>query len=104
MRQRTTAPARWLPHRVASEAQHDVLAVDLDLDRLGDVRPGYALARGGRALELVDELAARLDQRVVGPNAGATGVEVRLSGLDIELPPVPRAHQVRPVEVELELA
>src|SRR6185312_4206220 len=72
----------------------NVILLDVDRERLGDV--GAGLASG--------QVRAGLDVDVVAPDAGLAGAQERLPGGEVVLPAVPRAGQQRRLGVELEVA
>jgi hypothetical protein len=72
----------------------NVVLLDVDRKRLGDVGPG--LAPG--------QLGARRDVDVVALHAGLAGAHERLARGEVVLPAVPRAGQQRRLVVELEVA
>src|SRR5689334_17219619 len=60
------------------QLHHHVVAVDLDLDGFGDIRP-------------LHDSRAGLDRRRIRPRAKAAGVAIGLPGADIEFPAMPGA-------------
>src|SRR5690242_11471525 len=79
----------------------NVVLLDLDFERLGDVGAGDALAaRRGRLAEGV----ALLDGHVVALDARLTGTQERLAGGQVVLPAVPRAGQQRDLGLHAEVA
>src|SRR3954454_20962006 len=79
------APARAAPAWVLG-IDDNVVLLDVDRERLGDVGAGHAPGlRRGR----LGELAAPLDGHLVALDAGLAGTQERLAGGEAVFPPVP---------------
>src|SRR6188472_3000134 len=89
-----SAPAAWAAWRVVLRIDDNVVLLDVDRERLGDV--GAGLASG--------QVRAGLDVDVVALDAGLARPQERLARGEVVLPAVPRAGQQRRLGVELEVA